>query len=174
MLLFQFPSTFHQIHNGMPCFILSAAGSEFCEWVQVGIDVYIPYYKYQVKPHSSPCFSAVCAAVMVHRNHFFCWYQQNKSSESKVKFIQVSNYCKRVLEAAKLHMLIRTLALRTFGKLPIVFSTEVNLLYLLYSTAWNCCLLHLIKENCLLKNFLRTQILMTQLSLYLLSLLELI
>ena len=32
----------------------SAGASEFCEWVQVGIDVYIPHRKYQVKPHSSP------------------------------------------------------------------------------------------------------------------------
>ena len=31
----------------------SAAASEFCEWVQVGIDVYISYRKYQVKPHPS-------------------------------------------------------------------------------------------------------------------------
>ena len=29
----------------------SAAASEFCEWVQVGIDAYIPHRKYQVKPH---------------------------------------------------------------------------------------------------------------------------
>ena len=32
----------------------SAAASEFREWVQVEIDVYIPHRKYQVKPHSSP------------------------------------------------------------------------------------------------------------------------
>ena len=64
----------------------SAAASEFCEWVQVGIDVYIPHHKYQVKPHSSPLFSAACAAAIVHRNHFFHLYQQNESSESKVKF----------------------------------------------------------------------------------------
>ena len=32
----------------------SAAASEFCEWVQVGIDVYIPHRRYQVKPDSSP------------------------------------------------------------------------------------------------------------------------
>ena len=67
----------------------------------------------------------------------------------------------------------RNLALGTFGELLIVFSTKVNLLYLLYSTAWRCCLLHLIKQNCLLKTFLRTLILMTQLSLYLFSLLNL-
>ena len=27
----------------------SAAASEFCEWGQVGIDVYIPHQKYEVK-----------------------------------------------------------------------------------------------------------------------------
>ena len=74
----------------------SAAASEFCEWVQVGIDVYIPHRKYEVKPHSS------------HRNHFFRLYQQNKSSESKVKFRQASNHCKRVLEAVKLAYATKT------------------------------------------------------------------
>ena len=49
----------------------SANASEFREWVQVGIDVYIPHRKYQVKPHSSPWFSAACAAAIVHRNQFF-------------------------------------------------------------------------------------------------------
>ena len=49
----------------------SAAASEFCEWVQVGIDVYIPHHKYQVKPHSSPWFSAACAVAIVDRNKFF-------------------------------------------------------------------------------------------------------
>ena len=49
----------------------SAAASEFCEWVQVGIDVYIPHHKYQVKPYSFQWFSAACAAAIVHRNHFF-------------------------------------------------------------------------------------------------------
>ena len=52
--------------------------------------------------HSSPWFSAAYAAAIVHRNHFFCLYQQNKSSESKVKFRQASNCCKRLVEAAKL------------------------------------------------------------------------
>ena len=80
----------------------SVAASEFCEWVQVGIDVYNPHCKYQVKPHSSPWFSAV------HRNHFFRLYQQNKSSESKAKFRQASNHCKRVLEAAKLAYAAKT------------------------------------------------------------------
>ena len=57
----------------------SAAASEFSQWVQVGIDVYIAHRKYQVKPHSSPWFSAACATAIVHRNHFFRLYQREKS-----------------------------------------------------------------------------------------------
>ena len=86
----------------------SAAASEYCEWVQVVIDVYIPHRKYQGKPDSSPWFSAACAAAIVHRNHFFHLYQQNKSSESKVKFRQASNHCKGVPEAAKLAYATKT------------------------------------------------------------------
>ena len=136
--------------------------------------MYIPHRKYQVKPNSSPWFSAACAVAIIHRNHFFHLYQKDKSSESKVKFRQASNYCKRVLEAAKLAHANKTkefitsqkLGSWTFGKLPIVNLQKVNLLYLLYSTTRGCCLLHLIKQNCLLKTFLRTLILMTQVSLY--------
>ena len=81
---------------------VSAAAKEFCEWVQVVIYVYIPHRKYQVKPYSSPWFSAGCAAALDHRNHFFRFCQKDKSSASKVKYRQASNCCKRVLEAAKL------------------------------------------------------------------------
>ena len=38
---------------------VSAAASEFCEWVQVGCDVYTPHRKYQVKSHSSPWFQVL-------------------------------------------------------------------------------------------------------------------
>ena len=41
----------------------------------------------------------------------------------------------------------------TYDRLPIVLSTNTNLLYLLYSRAQRCCLLHLINQNCLLINF---------------------
>ena len=45
---------------------------------------------------------AAFSAAIVHRNHFFRFYQKDKSSDSKVKFRQASNRCKSVLEAAKL------------------------------------------------------------------------
>ena len=95
------------------------------------IYIYIPHRRYQVKSHSSPWFSPACAPVIVHRNHFFRLYQQNKFSESKVKFRQASNRCRRVLEAAKFayanktkESLLRNLALGTFGELLIVFSAS--------------------------------------------------
>ena len=50
----------------------SAAASEFCEWAQVRIDVYISHRKHQIKPHSSPWFSVAFAVTIVHRNHFVC------------------------------------------------------------------------------------------------------
>ena len=53
----------------------SAAASRFYEWVQLGIDVYIPHRKY-VKPHSSPWFSAACAAATANRNQFFSFVQK--------------------------------------------------------------------------------------------------
>ena len=64
--------------------------------------VYIPHHKHQAMPHSSPQFSAACVASIVHRSNFFDLYEQNKFSESKVKFRQASNCCKWVLEITKL------------------------------------------------------------------------
>ena len=49
----------------------SAAASDNCEWNQVGINVYIPHRKCQVKRHSSLWFWAACAAAIVYRNLFF-------------------------------------------------------------------------------------------------------
>ena len=100
MLLSHFPLNFHQIYNRMPYFIkilmiiltdwdslcdhlgdapwedifklsAPAAAKEFCELVEVGIDLYVSHHMYQVKSHSSPRHSAAFAAAIVHRNHFF-------------------------------------------------------------------------------------------------------
>ena len=93
-----------EIFHGRIIFKLSAsaAASKFREGVQAEIDVYILHCKYQIKSHLCPWFSAACAAAIVYRNNFFRLYQQNKPSESKAKFRQAINYCKSVLQAAKL------------------------------------------------------------------------
>ena len=161
-VVISFSIDFPLFHNRMSCFIallmaiLVLIGMVFVIiWemfygkisLKVDVfDVFIPHHKYQVKPHSFPWFSAACAGAIVHRNHFFRLHHQNKSSESKVKFIQGSNRYKRVLEATRLYMLLklkspslpRKLAfgkLGSFVELLIVSSTKVNLLYLLYLTA---------------------------------------
>ena len=117
--------------------------------------VYIPYHKYQVRPHASPWFSADCAVAIDHRNHFFRLYQQNKSLESKAKLRRLVIVVKEFLKHPNLHVLRkqkslslpRKLALGTFGVLLTVFSSKVNLLYLLYSTDQRWCLLYLIKQS---------------------------
>ena len=140
--------------------LASVAASEFCKWAQVGIDAYIPHQKYQVKPHSPSWFSAACAAVSVHRNHFFRLYQQIKSSKSKVKFMQASNCWKRVLEAAKLIYANKTKESITSQKIGSLDFWQINNSVLNKSksaiplfNAQKYCLLHLIKQNCLLKIF---------------------
>ena len=135
----------------------------FVSWFKLELMfIYIPHRKYQVKPHSSPWFSAACAAAIGYRNHFFYLYQKDNSSDSKVKFREASNCCKKVLEATilikqKSALLPRNLALRTFAELLIVFPTKVNLLYFLYSTAQRCCHLHLLEQNCFGENFSNSQ-----------------
>ena len=65
------------------------------------IYIYFPHRNYQVKPHSSPWFSAACAAAVFHRNHFG----------------QASNRCKRVFETTKLSYATKTKESITFEKL---------------------------------------------------------
>ena len=91
---------------------VSAAASEFCEWVQVRTDVYIPHREYQVKPHSSPWFSAACTAAIVHRNQFFRLYRKDESSDSKVKFRLQASY-RLLIKVANLHMLIQQESITT-------------------------------------------------------------
>ena len=99
MWLSQFPLTFHQTQNWDAPFhyiafgysradldslcdhlrdvpwedifkLSSSSASEFCEWVQFGIDLYILHRQYQVKPHSSPWLSVffVCSNRIVLPN----------------------------------------------------------------------------------------------------------
>ena len=123
-----------------------------------------------------------CTTAIAHRNHFFRLYQKDKSSDSKEKFRQASNRCKRVLEAARLAYANKTKETITFQKIgswdfwqiansvlnkgkpgipPLFNGQEV-----LFSASD--------KQNFLLKTFLRNLILMNLVSLYLFSLLELI
>ena len=107
------------------------------------------------------------AAAIVHRNHFFRLYRQNKSSESKIEFRQASNCCKSILKADKLAHATKTKESITSQKLYFwrIANSVLNknkptvppLLLLPHTSS----IFVLIKQNCLLKSFLRTLILMT-------------
>ena len=65
MLLSQFPWNFCHIKKGLPFLIAQLVS----EQVQVGIDVYIPHHKYQVKSHSS---SSPCCCHSSQKSLFVC------------------------------------------------------------------------------------------------------
>ena len=113
---------------------------------------------------------------MVNRNHFFCLYQKVKSSKSKVKFRQASNRCKRVLEDANLpynnkveeSITSQKLGSREFGRIANVLNKGKSAIPPeVLSSASD-------EAKLFAETVLRTLILMTQVSLYIFSLLELI
>ena len=119
---------------------------------------------------------------MVHRNRFFHLYQRNKSSKSKVKLRQGSNQCKRVLDAAKLAYANQTKESITSQKLG---SRDFWLIASSVHNNGKSAILPLLngldvvisasdKAKFFAENFSKALILITQVSLYLFSLLELI
>ena len=83
----------------------------------------------QISVH--PLLISTTFSWLVHWYHSFCLYQQNKSSESKVKYIQASNHCKTVLEASKLVYAKKTKGLiiskkRCFRNLSRIANSVLN------------------------------------------------
>ena len=73
---------------------------EITEWVEIGIDGYIPHRKFQLNPHTSPWFTS-CAVAISHRNHYFHQYHHNATPENKKQFYDSRNYCRKVLKDAR-------------------------------------------------------------------------
>ena len=119
-------------------------------------------------------FSCLCSCHSSKKSLFHL-YQQNKPSQSKLKFRQAINHCKRVLEAAKLGYGNKTKEYITFQKLRSwdfwqisnnVLCKRKSAIPSLFNGPEVLSSAYLIKQNCLLKTFLRTLILMAQVSLY--------
>ena len=87
--------------------VTSAAVTELCWWFQIGIDVYIPHSKYQLKPHSSPWFSTACDAAIVDRNHFFCCTNRINLLHLNRSLVRLINVAKGFLKLPNLLMLIK-------------------------------------------------------------------
>ena len=81
---------------------LIASAFAFRERVQVGTDVYISH-RIRSSLTYLHGFQLIVLLPWFIEITFFQLQQGNKSSESKIKFRQPSNHCKRVQEAANLH-----------------------------------------------------------------------
>ena len=187
MLLSQFPLTSHHIHNRKPCFIallmaiLVLIGMIFViilemfhGRISLNLVLLLLLVNFVSGFRLELMYISLIESIRSSFTHFHGFQLlvplpqfieiTFESFESKVRFRQASNCCKRILEVAKLAYANKTkesiasqkLDSQTFGKFLIVFSTKVNLLYFLYSMIQRCCLLHLIKQYCWLKTFLRT------------------
>ena len=136
-MLSQFPLTFFQIHKEMPCFIVLlmtilkmirtvfmnisemlhrriSLKSKFLLLVvnfMSGFRLAMMHISLIVTIRSS--LTHLRAAAIVYKNHSFHLDKQIKSSECKVKQSSPS--------------LPRNLTLDTFGELPVLFSTKINL-----------------------------------------------
>ena len=93
----------------------SAAAGEFFEWVYIGIDVLIPHNTGSIITHLHD-FNLLALLLKLKEITFYL-YRQNKYSESKVKFRQASNHCKRLLQAAKMAYANKIKGSITFQKL---------------------------------------------------------
>ena len=160
----------------------SAAASEFFEWFKLElmhISLIISIRSSLTHLHG---FQLLVLLPLFKEITFFVFTNRLNLLKLKESSARLAVVAKGFLKLLNLHMLIkqnslsfrRNLALGSFGKLLIVFSTKVNLLYLLYSMARRHCLLHGIKQNCSLKFFQKTLNLMTRVSLCPFFLLELI
>ena len=89
----------------------TVAAQELLEWIQVGIEIYVPSKTYQVRPASQPWFTPECSAAIAHRNHYFHRYQRNMTTTNRRLFKQARASCKRVLSTAKANYASRTRSL---------------------------------------------------------------
>ena len=81
----------------------SAAASEFCEWVEVGTDLYIFHRNYQVKAHSFPWFSAAGATAVAYRTTSFLYTNVFINLLClRLTAKENDHLCKRVVKSVKL------------------------------------------------------------------------
>ena len=53
---------------------VNKAVKEISDWIQIGVDCFIPHQNFQVKSHSLPWFTPSCTDAIVHRNHSLPWF----------------------------------------------------------------------------------------------------
>ena len=79
----------------------SNAAAELTDWLNIGMDLFIPSKTYQTQSHSQPWFSPACAAAISHRNHYFKLFHRSNTPEHRQLFRTARNKCQRILAEAK-------------------------------------------------------------------------
>ena len=119
-------------HGNISLNSLFLVGTEFCDWVPIGIYLSIQYRKYQINPHLSLWFSVALAALIAHGYVSFHMYQIINPLHLKRNSDRLVIIAKRYLNLPDLIVLIkqkklphsRNLALVTSDELLIVFSQK--------------------------------------------------
>ena len=99
-------------------------------------------------------FLAVCVSAVAHRNNFHL-YQENKGQGKRGISFRLAIVAKDFLKFSSLSMLMKQRSLplcrdfecwKFLAYLLILFSTKLNLIYLLHLMGLRCCPLHLIRK----------------------------
>lgn len=61
--------------------------TEVSSRVKAGIDVFVPFRKYQMKPESFPWLKPACSAARAHTDYFFWHYQRDSSEHNRCFFV---------------------------------------------------------------------------------------
>ena len=164
MLLCQFPLSFHWIHNKMPCFI--ACLMTILVLIEIIFVIIWEMFHLRISLNLVLLLLLVNFASGFRLGLIYIYITQRKYQVKPHSSPWFSTAC----AAAIVH---RNHFFRLYQK-DKSSDSKVKFRQTSNRCKSNRCLLHLIKQNCLLKTFLRTLILMTQVSPYLISLLELI
>ena len=104
----------------------SAGVCDFCELVQIGLDLYIFHRKYQSKSFSSPWFSATCVAVCTNKRDLVSYMQSSAKHSIVVKYFLDLPHMIMVKMQDRL-LATKNVTVITLGELQILLKT-VNLL----------------------------------------------
>ena len=115
MLLFQFPLTFHQSYNGKPRFmaylmtilvligmVLVIIGKMFHGRISLNLVFLVLLLRFVSGFRLELIYIYLKKNIRSSLIHLHGLHVKNKSSDSKVKFRQAGNRCKRILEASEL------------------------------------------------------------------------
>ena len=124
---------------------VNQAGKKISDWIQIGIDCFIPHRKYQMKPDSLPWFTPSAIAHIVI--FIFTSFIGRKLGRMRSSLVLLGNIVKGFLKRPNPTMLMQLAAAllplsildhENFGEYLAVFLTEVSLQFPLFLMGQRC------------------------------------